>query len=284
MGSPSVCFVDQSTTRSGPVDVEFGAGGVDETVPSFLPPVRQRPPMTTVLLCRHGETAWNRERRVQGWAPTSLTDRGCEQAGALADHVAAEYDVDRVVASDLERAAETARVLGRTVGADPELDSAWRERDFGRLQGLSYADLFEGYPEYALGETGYAAAEAVPEGGESLLAMRERVLTAWEGLLAEAANGVDGVANRANGEPRADRVEGTDRANDADRTVAVVTHGGPLYAVTGRVKALDLVAATLDQEQGNCALNEVRVRDGDATLVAENETGFQAEATVQRNY
>ncbi|QLG60856.1 histidine phosphatase family protein [Halorarum salinum] len=237
--------------------------------------------MTTVLLCRHGETAWNRERRVQGWAPTSLTDRGCEQSGALADHVAAGYDVDRVVASDLERAAETARVLGRAVGADPELDPAWRERDFGRLQGLSYADLFEGYPEYALGETGHAAAEATPEGGESLLAMRERVLTAWEGLLAEAANGVDGVAN---GEPRANGAERTDRAIGADRTVAVVTHGGPLYAVTGAVKGLDLVAATLEQEQGNCALNEVRVRDGDATLVAENETGFQAEATVQRNY
>ena len=212
--------------------------------------------MATVLLCRHGETTWNRERRVQGWAPTPLTDRGRDQARALAAHVAAEYDVDRVFASDLERAAETARFLGRDVDAAPELDRAWRERDFGRFQGLSYTDLFEGHPEYALGRTGYAAAESVPEGGESLLAMRERVLDAWNALLAGLA----------------------------DATIAVVTHGGPLYAVTGAVKGLDVVTATLEQEQGNCALNEFRVTDGEAELVVENGTGFQPESTVQPNH
>ena len=214
--------------------------------------------MATVLLCRHGETTWNRERRVQGWAPTGLTDRGREQAGALARHVAAEYDVDRVVASDLERAAETARLLGRAVDAEPALDARWRERSFGRFQGLTYLALFEGYPEFALGHSGYAAAEVEPEGGESLLAMRERVLDAWDDLVAEL--------------------------DSRDATVAVVTHGGPLYALTGAVKGLDLVTATLEQRQGNCALNEVRVADGDAELVVENETGFQPEATVQRNY
>lgn len=212
--------------------------------------------MATVLLCRHGETTWNRERRVQGWAPTTLTDRGREQARALAAHVAAEYDVDRLFASDLERAAETARFVGREVGAEPKLDRAWRERSFGRFQGLSYFELFEGYPEYALGQTGYAAAESVPEGGESLLAMRERVLDAWDALLA----GLTGA------------------------TIAVVTHGGPLYAVTGAVKGLDVVTATLEQRQGNCALNEFRVTDGEIELVAENETGFQAETTVQPNH
>ena len=214
--------------------------------------------MATVLLCRHGETTWNHERRVQGWAPTSLTDRGREQARALATHVAAEYDLDRIVTSDLERAAETARFLGRATGVDPELDPGWRERSFGRFQGLSYLELFEGYPEFALGHSGYAAAEAEPEGGESLLAMRERVLDAWDGLLA----GLGG----------------------ADATVAVVTHGGPLYAVTGEVKGLDIVTATLEGRQGNCALNEVRVTGGDVELLCENETGFQPEPTAQPNH
>lgn len=220
--------------------------------------------MATVLLCRHGETTWNHERRVQGWAPTSLTDRGREQAAALAEYVAAEYDLDRLVTSDLERAAETARFLGRATGVDPELDRAWRERSFGRLQGLSYFELFEGYPEYALGHSGYAAAEAEPEGGESLLAMRERVLAAWDALLADLGGGEEG--------------------EDGDVTAAVVTHGGPLYAVTGEVKGLDLVTATLEQRQGNCALTEVRVTAGRAELLCENETGFQPEPTVQANY
>ncbi|SHH44569.1 histidine phosphatase family protein [Halobaculum gomorrense] len=224
--------------------------------------------MGTILLCRHGETPWNRDRRVQGWAPTNLTERGREQADALAAFLADEYAVDRIVASNLERAAATARAVSRATGAAVTLDSRWRERSFGRLQGLTYDDLFGAYPEYTLSEIGYAAAETTPEGGESLLDMRERVLTAFAELRA---------------------------AVGPDETVAVVAHGGPLYVVTGELKRLDLVAAVLDQDQGNCAVNEVRVDgdpvgggDGDAdrpaALVRENVTSFLPESTTQENY
>lgn len=221
--------------------------------------------MGTILLCRHGETPWNRERRVQGWAPTELTERGIAQAAALADFLADEYTVDRIVASDLERAAATARAVSGAVGTAPTFDARWRERGFGRLQGLTYDDLFGTYPEYTLSEIGYAAAETAPEGGESLLEMRERVVTAFAELRA---------------------------AVDRDETVAVVAHGGPLYAVTGALKGLDLVTAVLDQAQGNCAVNEVRV-DGDpvrdgaggadrpATLVRENVTSFLPSTTQE---
>lgn len=215
--------------------------------------------MGTILLCRHGETPWNRDRRVQGWAPTDLTDRGREQAAALADYLAEEYAVDRIVASDLERAAETARAVSRATGAESTFDARWRERDFGRMQGLTYDDLFGAYPEYTLSEIGYAAAETTPESGESLLDMWERVTAAFDDL--------------------------RDAVGD-EETVAVVAHGGPLYAVTGTLKGLDVVAAVLDQEQGNCAVNEVRVTDGNpgAELVRENVTSFLAESTNQENY
>ena len=63
--------------------------------------------MATVLLARHAETAWNRERRLQGWAPSRLTDRGREQAAALAARLS-ERSIDRLVSSDLERSTETA--------------------------------------------------------------------------------------------------------------------------------------------------------------------------------
>lgn len=56
--------------------------------------------MATVLLVRHGETGWNRERRVQGWAPSGLTDRGQEQARAVGRAIG-ESAVARIVASDL---------------------------------------------------------------------------------------------------------------------------------------------------------------------------------------
>ncbi|WP_348607009.1 histidine phosphatase family protein [Halobaculum rarum] len=215
--------------------------------------------MGTILLCRHGETSWNRDRRVQGWAPTELTERGREQATALATFLDAEYAVDRIVASDLERAAETARAVSRTTGAETTFDARWRERDFGRFQGLTYDDLFGTYPEYTLSEIGYAAAETTPESGESLLDMWKRV----EGAFADLCAGLG-----------------------PDETLAVIAHGGPLYAVTGDIKGLDVVAAVLDQEQGNCAVNEIRV-EGDAgttELVRGNVTSFLAEATTQENY
>ena len=202
--------------------------------------------MTTVLLVRHGETTWNRERRVQGWVESALTDRGHDQAAALADAIAAEYDPDRLVASDLRRTRETAEHLARATGLSPDFDPAWRERDFGRLQGMDYEELFVGHPQYAVSQSGHWAAMEQPPGGESLLESRRRILGAWEALLADAGEA---------------------------ETVVVVSHGGPLYLVLGAVKRLDIVATIMDQEQDNCALNELHA-SSDPVVVRENDTSF----------
>ncbi|MFO7834002.1 MAG: histidine phosphatase family protein [Halohasta sp.] len=201
--------------------------------------------MTRLVLVRHGETEWNRERRVQGWAPVPLTDRGHEQAAALAERLAERYAVDRLIASDLRRTLETARPVARAVDCELTTDRRWRERDFGVLQGLDYGELFLGHPEYTLSEVGSTAAEARPEGGESLLDQRERVLAAVDDLRASLG---------------------------PDETAVVVTHGGPLYLVLGWVRGLDIRSTVLDQEQGNCAINEL-VADGDRVdVVVENDT------------
>lgn len=110
--------------------------------------------MATLLLARHGETTWNRAGRVQGWVPVSLTERGREQADALARHVADSYEVDRLVSSDIERAQETARPVARELGLEPVLDSAWRERDVGSFQGLEFDELTDRYPQYFLSAVG----------------------------------------------------------------------------------------------------------------------------------
>lgn len=207
--------------------------------------------MTTVLLVRHGETTWNRERRVQGWAPTSLTDRGRRQARAVGRHVAAEYDVDRMRASDLTRTRETARLVARAVGVEPVFDRAWRERDFGVYQGLDYEALFDGHPEFAVDEVGYRAVEATPEGGESVLDLRERVLAGWRDLLADAGRG---------------------------DVVLVVTHGGPLCHLLGHLKGLGPVASIAEGSPDNCAISEVRVEAGEPTVVVENDTACHERA------
>jgi hypothetical protein len=75
----------------------------------------------TAVLVRHGETAWNREGRVQGWAPTSLTDRGREQARTLGAHLASAYDVDRAVCG---RCEEPVSIGLLTEAACPHCDAA----------------------------------------------------------------------------------------------------------------------------------------------------------------
>lgn len=188
--------------------------------------------MATLVVVRHGETLWNRENRVQGWAPVALTETGRRQADSLAAAVADQYAVDRLVSSDLRRTLETARPVGRAVDCEPTPDRRWRERDFGVLQGLSYGELFLGYPEFTLTEVGYTAAEARPEGGESLIEQRNRILDASTTLIDDM---------------------------DSEETVVVVTHGGPLYLLLGWIKDVDIVATIMEQEQGNCAINEIEV-------------------------
>lgn len=202
--------------------------------------------MGTVLLVRHGETTWNRSGRVQGWAPVGLTDRGREQARALASYVAGDYRVDRVVSSDLHRARQTSRRVAESVGEEPTFDAAWRERDFGCMQGLTKQELFGDHPEFALSTVGSPAASRRPDSGESVLDVRDRVVGAWERLC-------DGLG--------------------ADETVLVVGHGGPNRLVLGHLDGLDVVESMLDVEQDNCALNEIRV-ESDARPVSVNVTSF----------
>lgn len=203
--------------------------------------------MGTIVLVRHGETAWNDEHRVQGWAPVGLNDRGREQGAALGDHLATEYDIDRIVASDLRRTVETLREIRRAIDVDTvQTDRGWRERDFGVLQGLEYEALFRGYPEFSLLEAGYEGATATPERGESWLEFGERVLTAWDER----------------------------REEIGDETVLVVTHGGPIHVVLGELHGLDIVETIRDLDIGNCAVTEVGVEDDTLSVRRETDTGF----------
>lgn len=195
--------------------------------------------MTTVLLVRHGETTWNRDRRVQGIAPAPLTDRGRTQAAAVGRALAEEFDVDRLVSSDLRRAKETTRIVNRHLGSIPiTFDRGWRERSVGVLQGLTYDDFFEGYPEYAVTQSGYAAVTERPEGGESLLDLRGRVLDAWVRLVESAG----------------------------PETVCVVTHGGPIRFVRGELDGLNAVETITDLDVENCSITEIGVDEHETTL------------------
>jgi len=204
-----------------------------------------------VVVVRHGETDWNLNGRMQGHAPVPLNETGRQQADRVGRYLGREYAFDRVVSSDLLRTQQTAEAIREYVDAPVSLDSAWRERDLGVYQGLSYGDIHERFPEFALGEAAVEAASEVPEGGESLLDVRERVLDGWNAVL------------------------GGD-----EETVLVVTHGGPIYLLLGHVKDLDVQAALLEHSQSNCGVNEFH-HDGTTRLVCENVTEWDDGGAIE---
>lgn len=100
--------------------------------------------MTTLILVRHGETEWNRARRIQGRTDIPLNDDGRAQAREtalrLVDEIAAGPAV--VISSDLSRAKETAEIIAEGVGVpllhtSPDL----RERAYGEAEGMETSEF-----------------------------------------------------------------------------------------------------------------------------------------------
>ena len=102
--------------------------------------------MTTILIARHGQSDWNHEKRWQGHADRPLTERGREQAQALADRLA-HIELDAVYSSDLQRARDTAAVVAESQGLELRQLPDLREVDVGSWSGLTRAEAEERFPE-----------------------------------------------------------------------------------------------------------------------------------------
>jgi broad specificity phosphatase PhoE len=150
--------------------------------------------MKRILLVRHGESEWNAIRRLQGQADIGLSERGRQQAVALAPMVAS-FNPGLILTSDLKRAADTAALLGYP---DATREPLLREQNVGSWTGVEIAHLIENAPgAYA----GWRAGTFAPENGEI-----------WADFRARVGHAID-----------------TARAADA-QTVLMVCHGGVIRA------------------------------------------------------
>jgi broad specificity phosphatase PhoE len=127
-----------------------------------------------IILVRHGESTYNAEARLQGQADPPLTDRGRREATALA-HALDGVAPDRVIASDLIRAQETAALLGHP---DAPTDRRLREIDVGEWQGRPISDFPSG------SEPSWRGGPLTPPGGETWAQLVERVGVVVDELLA----------------------------------------------------------------------------------------------------
>jgi broad specificity phosphatase PhoE len=106
---------------------------------------------TKLFLVRHGQSAGNAEGRFGGHSPTPLSDLGFEQARLTAEALAREK-INAIYSSDLLRAVQTAEPLSKLVGIPIVTSEAFRERNVGVLEGLTFDESKQEYPNdyYAL--------------------------------------------------------------------------------------------------------------------------------------
>lgn len=104
---------------------------------------------TEILLIRHGETAWNAGKRLQGHCDIALNAQGQAQADALG-HILRAEPLAAIISSDLQRAQQTAQALAAQqmqAGAQKVvIDPGLRERCYGAFEGLYYSDISQRYP------------------------------------------------------------------------------------------------------------------------------------------
>jgi len=192
--------------------------------------------MTIIYLIRHGETMWNRDKRLQGHIDIGLNEVGHQQAERLAKSLV-DKKISAIISSDLSRAIDTAKPIALHHQLKLDLDPALRERHYGVMQGLSHQEIADHHPQY------YQAWKKrdihfQPENGESLVQFNDRVVTAITSWAKKYAG----------------------------QEIAIVAHGGVLDCLNrvARKVALDVAR---DFEILNTSLNTLTYRDEQFDLV-----------------
>lgn len=137
--------------------------------------------MTRICLVRHGETDWNVALRMQGHRDLPLNRVGEAQARA-AGLAFAGASAAAVYSSDLQRARRTAAPIAEALGLPVVPLAALRERNFGRCEGMTIAEV---RATYAADAEAFARRDPdyVPPGGESRRQFRDRVITCLQELV-----------------------------------------------------------------------------------------------------
>jgi broad specificity phosphatase PhoE len=194
--------------------------------------------VTELVLVRHAETVWNAEGRWQGQTDVPLSERGRGEVARVAERLRSER-FDRVVASDLVRAHDTAR--GIAAQAPITLEPALREMHLGAWCGLLHGEVVRRYPDELLAlQRGDGT--RIGGDGETVVELGARVVAA-----------MDRIARESEGQK-----------------VLVVTHGGVIRALMLDMLGLSGPARPLFGSR-NTAITRVRIENGARLLRSYND-------------
>ena len=167
-----------------------------------------------LVMLRHGQSEWNAGNRMQGQLDAELSELGRDQAVAVAEVLAKRHPL-LIVSSDLRRAYDTAVELTERTGSPLVVDGRLRETHLGDWQGMTHGEVDAAAPGARVAWRNDAT--WAPHGGESRVDVARRSLP----LIAEL---VDSQPDWG--------------ADESDRPVVLVAHGGLIAALTARLLGL----------------------------------------------
>lgn len=219
-----------------------------------------------IWLLRHGESQGNLERRIQGWTDYPLTGLGRQQAARLAERLVqltgpdppelrhapvawswrrqGEGTLCELIASPLERAAETARIIGDVLSLPVHYDERLKEYNFGPLNGLTPDEVVAHFPGVQAAWHVNRPWEPLP-GEEGEPAFVARVREAMDELVARMPEGAN---------------------------AAVVAHGGSIDACLRGWLGIDHHNGRRAFAFDNASLSLVRVRANSYRILLLNDT------------
>ena len=193
-----------------------------------------------IVLVRHGQTAFNRDQRVQGRSDHPLDETGRAQAVMLARRLARE-PVRSVFSSPLRRATETAHAIAASHGVAVQVEQGLIEMDVGELDGVTYREMRDRFGDFLKAWNRDAGSVRMP-GGETVQEVQAR---AWPVFQRAASASQEGA-------------------------VVVVSHS---FALQGLVcKAMDVPLTHFERVRHDCAAVTIfAVRDGEYILRCLND-------------
>lgn len=204
---------------------------------------------TRIIAIRHGETAWNVDTRIQGHLDIALNNTGLWQAQQVARALAQE-PISAIYTSDLQRAYATAQAVADATGAPLTPTVDLRERSFGALEGRTFSEIEAEEPNSAhrwrIRDPHFA-----PEGGETLIALRERISTTTHRLAALHPGGL----------------------------VVLVAHGG-VMDVLYRIATGQALQTPRTWQLSNAAINRLLWTPSGLTLIGWADTEHLSAATT----
>ncbi len=167
--------------------------------------------MVTLIIVRHGFSAFNKSQAFSGQLDVPLDEKGIAQAEKLKTYILNNYKIDSIYSSDLSRAVDTVKPIANALSLEIKLNTGLRELYAGLWQGKSIEEVEKEFPKtFAVYKINVGALR--PDGGESYAEMTERGVKTFTEIAKE---------------------------NDG-KTVLVATHGGLLRTFQAWVTGVPL--------------------------------------------